>query len=151
VVIENTVDTPSFESERTNADQIILHDHSLKIEKPLTEELEESEVELEAVTDNRNYDILVECLDESEAEDFVTNKLFLQEDDTEEDVPTEVPKKLVQVMPTSISTSDPSGDDNEKFLLSCLPTMRRLTIRQNVLARLRIQQILFNIEFEEKQ
>lgn len=41
-------------------------------------------------------------------------------------------------------------NSDEKFLLSCAPAMRRLTYRQNALARLKIQQILFDIEFQEE-
>lgn len=41
-------------------------------------------------------------------------------------------------------------DSDEKFLLSCAPTLRRLTARQNALARLKIQQLLFDIEFKDE-
>lgn len=41
-------------------------------------------------------------------------------------------------------------DSDEKFLLSCAPTLRRLTHKQNALARLKIQQILYEIEFDQK-
>ncbi|XP_065357484.1 transcription factor Adf-1-like [Calliphora vicina] len=41
-------------------------------------------------------------------------------------------------------------NSDEKFLISCAPAMRRLTYRQNSLARLKIQQILFDIEFQEE-
>ncbi|XP_061392049.1 transcription factor Adf-1-like [Musca vetustissima] len=42
-------------------------------------------------------------------------------------------------------------DSDEKFLLSCAPAMRRLTNRQNAIARLQIQQLLFDIEFGNRQ
>uniref|UniRef100_A0A1A9UDF4 MADF domain-containing protein n=3 Tax=Glossina TaxID=44049 RepID=A0A1A9UDF4_GLOAU len=38
-------------------------------------------------------------------------------------------------------------DSDEKFLLSCAHILKRFTNRQNSLARLRIQQILYEIEF----
>lgn len=40
-------------------------------------------------------------------------------------------------------------DSEEQFLLSCAPALKRLSQRKNALARLKIQQILFNIEFGE--
>ena len=41
-------------------------------------------------------------------------------------------------------------ESDEKFLLSCAPALRRLTTRQNALARLKIQQILYEIEFAQQ-
>lgn len=41
-------------------------------------------------------------------------------------------------------------DSDERFLLSCAPTMKRLSIKKNNFARLKIQQILYEIEFDEK-
>lgn len=42
-------------------------------------------------------------------------------------------------------------DADEKFLLSCAPALRRFTNRQNAIARLQIQQLLFDIEFGDRQ
>lgn len=42
-----------------------------------------------------------------------------------------------------------SFDDNDKFLLSCAPALRRLTKRKNALARIKILSALFEIEFDE--
>ncbi|XP_044271031.1 transcription factor Adf-1-like [Tribolium madens] len=39
------------------------------------------------------------------------------------------------------------GDADEQFLLSCLPALKRLLPKENALARMRIQQVLFEIEF----
>ncbi|EFA09743.1 transcription factor Adf-1 [Tribolium castaneum] len=39
------------------------------------------------------------------------------------------------------------GDADEQFLLSCLPALKRLPPKENALARMRIQQVLFEIEF----
>jgi hypothetical protein len=47
---------------------------------------------------------------------------------------------------TSYTTKDP----DEAFLHSCLPILKRLPKKKNILARLRIQQILFELEFDEK-
>lgn len=46
---------------------------------------------------------------------------------------------------TAIATTDP----DERFLLSCSPILKRLPTKKNALARLKIQQILYNIEFGE--
>lgn len=51
---------------------------------------------------------------------------------------------------TNTDTSAVLLDSDEKFLLSCAATLRRLTNRQNALARLKIQQILFAIEFDQE-
>lgn len=40
-----------------------------------------------------------------------------------------------------------SSHPDERFLLSCLPIFQRLSNKQNALARLKIQQLLFKIEF----
>ncbi|XP_058451929.1 uncharacterized protein LOC131430746 [Malaya genurostris] len=42
------------------------------------------------------------------------------------------------------------GDSDERFLLSCAPILRRLPNKKNQLARLRIQQLLFELEYDEK-
>lgn len=41
-------------------------------------------------------------------------------------------------------------DSEEKFLLSCAPALSRFTNRQKALARLKIQQILYDIEFGQQ-
>lgn len=41
------------------------------------------------------------------------------------------------------------NDPDERFLLSCLPILKRLPNKKNALARLKIQQLLFEIEFDE--
>ena len=42
------------------------------------------------------------------------------------------------------------SDSDEKFLLSCTPILRRMSAKKNHLARLKIQQILYEIEYDEK-
>ncbi|KAI8125899.1 Transcription factor Adf-1 [Lucilia cuprina] len=51
---------------------------------------------------------------------------------------------------TNTDTYGLTLNSDEKFLLSCAPTLRRLTTRKNALARLKIQQILFDIEFQQE-
>lgn len=41
------------------------------------------------------------------------------------------------------------NDPDERFLLSCLPSLKRLSNKKNALARLKIQQLLYDIEFDE--
>lgn len=47
---------------------------------------------------------------------------------------------------TAIATTDP----DERFLLSCSPILKRLPNKKNALARLKIQQILYSIEFGDQ-
>lgn len=47
------------------------------------------------------------------------------------------------------SVSSTYNDPDERFLLSCLPILKRLSNKKNALARLKIQQLLYDIEFEE--
>lgn len=42
------------------------------------------------------------------------------------------------------------GDSDERFLLSCVPILQRLPNKKNQLARLKIQQLLFELEYDEK-
>lgn len=43
-----------------------------------------------------------------------------------------------------------SKDQDEAFLQSILPILKRLPKKKNILARLKIQQILFELEFDDK-
>lgn len=45
--------------------------------------------------------------------------------------------------------SSQHNDSDERFLLSCSPILKRLSNKKNALARLKIQQLLFDIEFDE--
>lgn len=48
--------------------------------------------------------------------------------------------------PSTSSQCHSNGSD-ERFLLSCLPALQRLSHKENALARMKIQQLLFDIEF----
>ncbi|XP_058177093.1 uncharacterized protein LOC131293031 [Anopheles ziemanni] len=41
-------------------------------------------------------------------------------------------------------------DPDERFLMSCAPILRRLPNKKNLIARLRIQQLLYELEYDEK-
>lgn len=41
-------------------------------------------------------------------------------------------------------------DSDDKFLLSLSPALKRLSAKKNFLARIKIQQLLYEIEFDEK-
>ncbi|XP_018578833.1 uncharacterized protein LOC108916950 [Anoplophora glabripennis] len=41
----------------------------------------------------------------------------------------------------------PKQDADEQFMLSCVPILKRLSTRNNMLARMQIQSLLFNLEF----
>lgn len=47
------------------------------------------------------------------------------------------------------SNQSQQSDPDERFLLSCAPILKRLSNKKNALARLKIQQLLFDIEFDE--
>lgn len=47
------------------------------------------------------------------------------------------------------SQQQSQNDPDERFLLSCLPILKRLPNKKNALARLKIQQLLYDIEFDE--
>jgi hypothetical protein len=55
-----------------------------------------------------------------------------------------MPKEFAQL-------SSKHSDPDEQFLLSCLPALKRMTPRENATARMRIQQILFEVEFSTSQ
>lgn len=57
------------------------------------------------------------------------------------------PQRQTKVIAQAHTSSH--NDPDERFLLSCLPILKRLPNKKNALARLRIQQLLFEIEFDE--
>ncbi|XP_055594006.1 uncharacterized protein LOC129745133 [Uranotaenia lowii] len=75
-------------------------------------------------------------------------------------IPVEQPKEDCVPSSSQMTTfreSQDSGnskslcnDADERFLLSCAPILRRLTNKKNQLARLKIQQLLFELEYDEK-
>uniref|UniRef100_A0A1Q3G103 Putative alcohol dehydrogenase transcription factor myb/sant-like protein n=1 Tax=Culex tarsalis TaxID=7177 RepID=A0A1Q3G103_CULTA len=62
------------------------------------------------------------------------------------------PAALTREPPDSSRSSSAScaGDSDERFLLSCVPILQRLPNKKNQLARLKIQQLLFELEYDEK-
>lgn len=58
------------------------------------------------------------------------------------------PRQQTKVL-TQTHSSSSNNDPDERFLLSCLPILKRLPNKKNALARVRIQQTLFEIEFDE--
>lgn len=57
------------------------------------------------------------------------------------------PQRQTKIITQSQASSN--NDPDERFLLSCLPILKRLPNKKNALARLKIQQLLFEIEFDE--
>lgn len=68
--------------------------------------------------------------------------------DTQIQSPSRQQTKFSTTQSTAVSSSN-CNDPDERFLLSCLPIMKRLPNKKNALARLKIQQLLFEIEFDE--
>ncbi|XP_058814211.1 uncharacterized protein LOC131678236 [Topomyia yanbarensis] len=54
------------------------------------------------------------------------------------------------VIPQDPTVKSGCSDSDERFLLSCAPILRRLPNKKNQLARLKIQQLLFELEYDEK-
>ncbi|GBP39851.1 hypothetical protein EVAR_29081_1 [Eumeta japonica] len=88
--------------------------------------------------------------DESDQEDDSRHKLSYQElgisqdSQLDDDSPGAKKMKLLtdEEVPCQCRT-----DPDELFLLSCAPTLKRLNSRQNAVARLKIQQALYEAEF----
>lgn len=72
-------------------------------------------------------------LDLSQDDDNSVNMPFLNHDSEE-----------VQFANTNTSII---SDPDERFLLSCAPVLKRLPVRKNALVKLRIQQLLYEVEF----
>lgn len=53
-----------------------------------------------------------------------------------------------QTKMVSNATTTLNNDSDERFLLSCLPSLKRLSNRKNALARSNIQHLLYKIEFD---
>lgn len=69
---------------------------------------------------------------------------------TSQPQPEDTAASFVQRESDSKSSSSNCTDSDERFLLSCAPILRRLPNKKNQLARLRIQQLLFELEYDEK-
>lgn len=52
-------------------------------------------------------------------------------------------------MVSNATIAQHNNDPDARFLLSCLPALKRLPNRKNAYARVKIQQLLFEIEFDE--
>lgn len=51
---------------------------------------------------------------------------------------------------SSFDKNSSSEDPDERFLLSCAPILKRLTNKKNVLAKIKIQTLLYELEYDEK-
>lgn len=56
-------------------------------------------------------------------------------------------QRQMKIIPNATTTTT-QNDPDERFLLSCLPTLKRLSNRKNAMARVKIQQLLYEIEFD---
>ncbi|XP_031624722.1 uncharacterized protein LOC116341663 [Contarinia nasturtii] len=66
------------------------------------------------------------------------------------DIQNQSPPRQQGKVQAQAHTGRASNDDpDERFLLSCLPALKRLPNKKNSLAKVKIQQILFEIEFDE--
>ncbi|XP_055548199.1 transcription factor Adf-1-like [Wyeomyia smithii] len=69
-----------------------------------------------------------------------------QDDDNSDNVPF-LDHISEEVKLTNTNTTSTISDPDERFLLSCAPVLKRLSARKNALVKLRIQQLLYEVEF----
>lgn len=71
---------------------------------------------------------------------------------SDQDVGGSVKRKRQTSAETEISSADPLSnlrDEDELFLLSLLPSLKRLTIKKRMEVRMKFQQVLYAAEFED--
>lgn len=59
---------------------------------------------------------------------------------------TRAENKTIEIVDLPVK-KPPSDDPDEKFLMSCLPVLKRLSNKKNALLKLKIQTLLFEVEF----
>lgn len=59
------------------------------------------------------------------------------------------PRQQSKILTQTHTVHAVNDDPDERFLLSCLPALKRLPNKKNSLAKVKIQQILFEIEFDD--
>jgi hypothetical protein len=59
--------------------------------------------------------------------------------------------KTLQDIQASTSKSSTVGDDDILFCKSLVPVLKEMSARQNRLAKIKINQLLFEIEFNDEQ
>lgn len=103
------------------------------------------------------------CVNEPDPNDYHSEQIEIHEYDEEEleqdeevnetATPRSEPDRSQQsiVINAKASTSSQAHNNgsDERFLLSCLPNLQRLSNKKNQLARLKIQQLLYDIEFSD--
>lgn len=95
------------------------------------------------------YDELDEEEEENETSLIVTKSEAHTEVDRSQSSNNVTNDSASQSNPSTSSSHYHSNDPNERFLLSCLPTFQRLSNKKNALARMKIQELLFDIEFSD--
>lgn len=58
-------------------------------------------------------------------------------------------RKRQDTTDTEITSADALRDEDELFLLSLLPSLKRLTIKKRMEVRIKFQQVLYTAEFED--
>lgn len=83
-------------------------------------------------------------LDDAQLEDESENYTIEEKTDQSNFKRSQFDPNLTCIIPNETLDSD------EKFLLSLSPALKRLNAKKNFLARIKMQQLLFEIEFDEK-
>ena len=124
-------------------------------------------IELEEEADYADYDVHQDQIDSAAEEHQVEYITFEAEDQEHEETVYEISSKhheekethLEEEPPEEISShSDDKSteqvqvkyvctDPDERFLLSCAPVLKRLSVKKNALLKMKIQQLLYEVEF----
>ncbi len=124
---------PNEDSVSDDRDEIIEQDTEEQESYELYERTDEGEVfagpivinQSDTETENANSQIQIVYCNEKEAK------------------PPTTPRKIIDTSQVKYTITDP----DERFLLSCAPILKRLSQKKNSLARLKVQELLYEIEF----
>lgn len=126
-----TLDATNDDSASNDRDEIIEHDIEEQESYELYERGDAGEVFAGPIVINH-----------SDTEHDSTNSQIQIVYCNEKEAKTPTPRKAEQPQPKYTVT-----DPDERFLLSCAPILKRLSQKKNSLARLKVQQLLYEIEF----
>lgn len=104
--------------------------------------------DLEEVGSGNNDDMYLEPIESS---DYITNEEGQENDENDNTNSSSsgnvVNKRVKKEQQVEIISSVYSNDPDEKFLMSCLPVLKRLPAKKNALLKLKIQTLLYEVEF----
>lgn len=148
---DQSLDQPEYET--TSNQQMIRHDYNSTSIKSKTNTFKVL-VEAEGTDPYKTAEYtLYETNQDGELDELETgnnDQIYLEPIEAEEyqidNEPMEPPPKKDQSKKHEVITQM-SNDPDEKFLQSCLPVLKRVTAQKNALLKLKIQTLLYEIEF----